>query len=329
MEDFKLSEDDNFFICLILEEKHGAISGADAKLLAEWRSLKKENNLLYNSILEVEDELTLLETYRNLNVEGSLIELHRKLDAPQASKKRKNIILMTWLAAAACLAFILFGVYYLNYRNDLITLETTEMQSRQFLLPDGSKVILNGKSLLTFSKKNFKSNRKLTFVSGECFFEVVHNDRNPFSVSYKDLTVKDVGTAFNMNLEKGQVNVIVDNGKVEMNSRNTSKVTYLRAGESAAYLVDKRIIGKSELDDVNYKAYVDHVFHFNNSALSDVVATLHKSFHQKIVLVGVNLRGKRLTADFKNQTLKDILNILETSLNVKVTLKQGIVYIAE
>ncbi|MET4082632.1 transmembrane sensor [Pedobacter sp. UYP30] len=329
MDDFKLSNDEIFYVSLILEEKQGTIFAADAKVLSEWRSLNKENNLLYTKILEVEDDLALLETYRSLDVEDSLAKLHRKLAAPQQSKNKGKIVLMKWMAIAACLVLVLFGIYYIGHNNDRVTLETAALQSKMFVLPDGSKLTLNGKTLLTFSKKNFKKERKLTLVRGECFFEVVHNERSPFSVHYKSLTITDIGTAFNVRLEKNQVNVIVNNGKVQMSAENLSNQAYLNAGESAVYSLDNGKIEKSKLHDVNYKAYVDHSFYFNNSQLSEVIASLNNAFHQKIVLVSPTLKTKRLTAAFKNQTLTDILEVIAKSLNLKVTVKHEVMYITD
>lgn len=329
MGDFKLNNDEAFYVSLILEDKRGTISAADAGALSEWRSLNKENSVLYNEILEVEDNLSLLEIYGSLDVEDSLTRLHQKLDAPQKTRSKAKVMAMNWTAIAACLILVLFGILYANFRNDTTIIETDSLQSKTFILPDGSKLTLNRGSEVTFSKKDFKNERAVLLVKGECFFEVVHNERKPFSVQYEGLKITDIGTAFNVQLTKRMVEVIVNEGKVQMTTENEPIKTLLDAGESAIFSFDSGSIQKSKLYDANYKAYVDHNFNFTNTSLSEVIVSLSNGFHKKIILSTLTLKNKRLTAEFKDQKLEDILIIISKSLNVKTSIKDDVIYIFE
>lgn len=329
MEDFKLNNGEDFYVSLILEDMGGTISAADARKLSEWRSLNKENNALYYELFEVEENLSLLKSYNSLNVDDSLAKLHQKLEVPQTNKSKEKVIVMKWMAIAACLAFVLFGVFYISYKNDKVVLETAALQSKTYILPDGSKLTLNGETLVSFSERNFKRERTLDLIKGECFFEVIHNEKSPFLVRYEGLTIKDIGTAFNVQLTKRLVRVIVNEGKVQMATENEPDGTFLAAGESASFSFDEGRIEKSVSYDANYKAYVDHKFYFANTSLADVIIALSKGFHQKIILTKGSLKDKRLTAEFKNEKLDDIILVISKSLNVTATKTQGVIYISE
>ncbi|MBC7416622.1 MAG: FecR domain-containing protein, partial [Pedobacter sp.] len=218
-------------------------------------------------------------------------------------------------------------IFYFIYGADSVNLETSALESKNFVLPDKSTITLNSNTLITYSKRNFDKNRSLKLLRGECFLEVVHNKSRPFSIRYKDLTIADIGTAFNVKLSNNQVTVSVSTGRVELKLENTNHAIYLDAGESAAYLASINKIQRSTIDNQNYKAYADHNFYFNNTSLSEVAVDLNNVFHQKIVLVGSKLSTRRITAEFKNQTLENILQVISKSLNIKTTTKNNVIYL--
>ena len=328
MVDFDLSNEEIFYVSLIVEEKQGTISAIDEKKLQDWRSLNGSHNLLYKEVSHVDAQLNLFGIYQKLDVESSLLHLNEKLmahDHREKTKSRKTSLIKL-VAMAACFIAVLAAIFYVSYGMDSVKLETSALESKNFILPDKSTVTLNSNTLITYSKRSFEKNRSLKLVRGECFLEVVHNKSKPFSIKYKDLTIADIGTSFNVKLNKNRLIVSVSTGRVELKIEN-KKTINLDAGESAAYLASINKVQKSTIDNQNYKSYVDHNFHFSNTSLSQVAVDLSNVFHQKIVLVGSKLSTRRITAEFKNQTLEDILQVISKSLNIKTTTKNNVIYL--
>jgi transmembrane sensor len=90
-----------------------------------------------------------------------------------------------------------------NAKNDKaiiqnITAATPRGGTYQVILPDGTKVWLNADSKLIFPSK-FVGNERRVKLSGEAYFEVIHNARQPFKVESSGQVVEDLGTAFNIN----------------------------------------------------------------------------------------------------------------------------------
>jgi transmembrane sensor len=78
------------------------------------------------------------------------------------------------------------------------TLETSNGQQYQVVLPDGSHVWLNAASSLRYPVV-FGKQERLVQLSGEGYFEVAHDKNKPFRVKTDDQLVEVLGTHFNIN----------------------------------------------------------------------------------------------------------------------------------
>ncbi|MEO6812401.1 MAG: FecR domain-containing protein [Ginsengibacter sp.] len=66
------------------------------------------------------------------------------------------------------------------------------------ILSDGTKVWINVGSSLTYPTA-FTGKERKVMITGEAYFEVVHNEKMPFMVQNGDLAINDLGTHFNVN----------------------------------------------------------------------------------------------------------------------------------
>lgn len=77
------------------------------------------------------------------------------------------------------------------------TLSTPRGGQFQVTLPDGTKVWLNAASSLKFPVA-FTGKERVVSLTGEAYFEVVHNEKMPFKVQTTGLVIEDLGTHFNV-----------------------------------------------------------------------------------------------------------------------------------
>src|ERR1700761_2275654 len=80
------------------------------------------------------------------------------------------------------------------------TLSTARGEQSPFplVLADGTKVWLNAASSITFPVV-FNGKERIVRITGEAWFEVVHNISHPFTVIAKGQTIRDIGTTFDVN----------------------------------------------------------------------------------------------------------------------------------
>jgi ferric-dicitrate binding protein FerR (iron transport regulator) len=87
-------------------------------------------------------------------------------------------------------------------------------------LSDGSSVILQPASRISFSKQ-FKGPKREVYLTGEAFFNVQKNPRQPFYVYANDIVTKVLGTSFTVRSFENQASeqVIVRTGRVSVFAR--------------------------------------------------------------------------------------------------------------
>ncbi|KJF69171.1 FecR family protein [Rhizobium nepotum] len=164
-------------------------------------------------------------TWRNLGlVEPALKSLWE--DAPhlpgkatqQASRRRwsaRHYAGMAVAAASLCLAVLFVPALFVRIEAEY---QTSTAENRTITLEDGSRVQLAAASALSTDFANGR--RSVRVLKGEAFFDVVPDSGRPFVVEAKNVTVKVLGTAFDVDLTDGVTQVALAHGSVEASFRN-------------------------------------------------------------------------------------------------------------
>lgn len=119
-------------------------------------------------------------------------------------QRRKAIRFRAIVAAAAIVVLLIICSitiqHYLEKQHADYTasveINTSRGEIKEIVLEDGSKVILNAGSTLTYPEK-FEKERTVT-LEGEALFYVTSSKRHPFTVKTKDINVTAHGTVFNV-----------------------------------------------------------------------------------------------------------------------------------
>lgn len=191
-------------------------------------------------------------------------------------------------------------------------------QPVQLTLPDGTKVILNKHSSLTYHK-DFDGQTRKVRLKGEAFFDVVKNPQKPFLISTGNTQTEVLGTSFNIYQNDQRVVLSVVTGIVAFyDGRNEQKVT-VTAGQQADYLDGS--IHKTITQNPNFLSWRTGVLIFRNTPLAQVLSDLNKHYQQQLVLETNNLATCTLTSTFKGQTFEQVLEELQLVLPVSISRK--------
>jgi len=115
-------------------------------------------------------------------------------------------------------------------------------ESKRHVLPDGSVVLLNSNSQISYVINEEVREVKL---KGEAFFKV-EKGIVPFVVRTPYGQVKVLGTAFNVNSNNEELEVEVDEGEVEVQANDEKKK--VRGGERVLYSEAKRLFKKGKAE---------------------------------------------------------------------------------
>lgn len=197
---------------------------------------------------------------------------------------------------------------------------------RRELLPDGSSIWLQPNSSIRYSA-DFKKATREVHMTGEAFFEVTKDAAHPFIIYTGEVITKVLGTSFNIRAYSNapSVEVAVVTGKVSVRkATQTDKLhpsdeVLLLPDEKAVFLGKESVL-KKELITANtdepVRIWEKTSVSFDNVPVSEVIKVLNKSYGTHIRVETNELNSYVLKADFSDQNLPDILQMLEKSLNV-------------
>lgn len=159
----------------------------------------------------------------------------------------------------------------------------------QLILEDGTKVWLNAGSRMAFPTKFSEKNREV-FLEGEAYFEVAHNKNIPFLVNTKDISIKVLGTRFNISayISDELTETTLIEGKVAISERSSlsflKKEIFLAPNQKASYNKDhKTITVKNEPDADLSIAWTEGWFKFSQENLNDVLNKLQRYYNVQFV----------------------------------------------
>ena len=268
---------------------------------AAWNSLKSKMNAKTNAIPGDQKDFETKE-----------IELNTQQTATRKFPFR--------MLAAAMVAILLltFGWFFMQSNKESIQVATTNNTKEQ-ILPDGTKVFLNYNSTLTYPEE-FDGDFRTVSLQGEAFFDVKRDTEHPFIIDAEGTKIQVLGTSFNIKAyKKAPVRVDVATGKVEVSK--AGKKIQLSKGESAE--VSDTI--RSLRADMNRIGYRTQVYDFNAANLNDVIESIKDGYHVDVRLTNQQIAQCRLTIRFEKEPLDATLAVIAETLDLDLR-KEGKVY---
>ena len=246
-------------------------------------------------------------------------ESYKLLEKQLVRKSRHTIPLHIWgaVASAAAIALICIVSWYAYEFWTPSSMQTINTLANriEITLPDGSEVMLNHFSSLSYPK-SFKGNQRDVTLSGEAFFNVTKNPKQPFIVSAEMVKVQVLGTQFNIEAyhNNPEVKTTLIEGSVSVSIDSTTKQIVLQPNESAIYNKNNKTL---EFSLNNFTAadiaWQKNAYIFDKLTLRDITRKLSNSFGVNIEIEDEDLASYRLTAKFNNnETLEEILTLLQT-----------------
>jgi transmembrane sensor len=305
---------------LIAKLLSGEITPEENSVLENWKAESPENYLYFEKTRELFQQIESLKTEKEVDINKAWKNLEQKLDEEEAKViPLKPVFTMYHAAAAvAVVAFLTILIVFFIGGNKTETLAfSSDKNHGTTKLPDGSSVVLRKNSEIVYEAGSHKREVKL---KGEAYFDVVHNEEQPFVVTVNGITIQDIGTSFNVKATEGSniIEVIVESGEVHFFS-SEDKGLKLVKGEKAVYSMKDKKFSKAFISpDDNTTSYHSKVFHFKETPLSSVIEQLNDVYEMNIGLENTELRNCLLSVTFNNEKPEAILNIIAETLNLEV-----------
>ncbi len=191
---------------------------------------------------------------------------------------------------------------------------TTESVS----LPDNSIVTLNRYSSISYPSGNNK--RGLTLhLKGEAFFSIAHDPSRPFVVQVNDVTVKVLGTSFEVRsgTDTGvtTTELVVETGAIRVTRGRDSLI--LHAGEKTIVLPKEKLKMQPGKDRL-YGYYLDRPLVCDSVSLRRLVEVLNESYNVHVVIGRRELDSLPLTTVFHHEPLEKILSVIAATFDLSI-----------
>lgn len=203
------------------------------------------------------------------------------------------------------------------------TITTPKGGQYRVILPDLSCVWLNAASSLRYPIRFSGAERRVE-LSGEAYFEVARNDRQPFVVQSNGQEVKVLGTQFNINAyddESVVTTTLVDGSIaiVHLGQDGTILSHTLTPHQQAT--LSNGSISITEVDIQPFTAWKNGQFVFRNTELDAILRQLERWYDIEVDYT--TLPDERFYGRMsRNVKLSEILNMLEVTSNIHFTIEE-------
>ncbi|QHV98717.1 FecR family protein [Spirosoma endbachense] len=253
---------------------------------------------------------------------------------------------MAWVAAASVVMFVLAWFAWTNNQDKPVTVYkklvaaatlpmkevvNTGSKTHLVLLADGSSVLLQPNSRISYPKEFNQQSRREIYLVGEAFFEVAKNPDKPFFVYADNLITKVLGTSFTVRaFDKKAIDVIVKTGKVSVFTRTDKERVEKQESRQLIGLVltpNQRVLfnrdeGRLLRSLVESPTLVDmpiqqSMFEFSGTPINQVFASLEKAYGVEIIFDAEVMKNCYLTASLDDEPLFEKLNMICRTLDAQ------------
>lgn len=281
------------------------VSAEDLSAWLEWIEADADNREAYERIQELTQRL--------------------RATGEQRASTQRRASPMKWAAAAmVVLAVAAVSVSQLRPEPPRATMafSTPVAGSGQAPLPDGSKVSLGGAT--SIEAVYSAASRDIRLKEGEAFFEV-HHERGPraFVVKSGSISIRAVGTAFNVRKTGERVTVTVTEGKVKIGRADGSASILdgmVEAGQQATYdpASNRLSVVTRGQEAERALAWREQKLVFSDDPLDAVIANVNRYSPRHIEVRNLDLHEHSYTGTFQPDRLDEWLIAIERSFPVTI-----------
>ena len=257
-----------------------------------------------------------MEIAPNNNTYKALDRVKNKIKQIESQKKHLRIrrVILRSAAVIIPILLILGSYFYLNQDVQMIEVVTAGNQQKQCTLADGTTIVLNSCTKITYPSK-FKDTIRMVTLEGEAYFSVTSDAAKPFIVKTNNLSVRVIGTKFNISayptndrtiatLNSGKIQVDIQSGKTD------SKYILKPNQEIVFNKIDNSVLINTVTGENS--GWKDGSLVFQDATFNDIVNTIERRYGVTINFSKQAFLNTPYTIKFiHNESLEDVLNVLQ------------------
>lgn len=293
----------------------------------------------------VQDEEEYSNSHLMFNKIRNKITLPEAVISGKEEPKARNLhVYLKAMAAVLVIAIGISAMMYLPKKEQQLQakLKTTETISREkckVTLADGTTVMLNSKTSLKYPLEFNGKNREV-YLNGEAFFDVKKDHQHPFIVHAGKMSIKVLGTAFNIRsyandvstettLIRGAIEVtltdrpsdriilkpneklVLRNVATESETKFKRRAAITRHRLSSSYALTSLTYLRPNDSTVVETSWVNNKLVFKDEEFKDIANKMERWYGIDIKFKSSNKKGYRFTGMFERETVSQALKALQ------------------
>lgn len=279
-----------------------------------------------HSAFQAEEVASLQKTVR---VDSAWNKLKDRMPVVENRKVIRLNNLWKVAATVAILISISLSAYIFTNKPETITstqvsafmeFEAPKGQKSKVILADGTTVWLNSGSQL---KYDAAKSRQVS-LSGEAYFDVKHDRKNPFEITtHSGQKVLVLGTKFNLKAYASErvIETTLEDGKVQFLGKNNEIISKLKPGEQVLYNIDSGEASLNEVDAELYSLWKNNILKFENMMFDDIVKRMERWYGVNIELDPKLEKSARFTMTIKTESLRELLTMMKFTANFSYSIE--------
>jgi transmembrane sensor len=309
---------------------HWVLSGEEDAAWQNWLQQHPEKRA------EVEEAKLLVTAFHQAQEEDTTAQINKVWDAIQQSlgqapqpkvigigKRLKAVLrvaaVILLVAGAAVTSLTLYQ------RSQTITYATAYGETKTVTLPDGSSVMLNANSEISFKKSWEKNTNRDVGLKGEAYFSVQHLKNNqPFIVHVSDkINIRVLGTEFNVSNRHDDVKILLNKGRIQLEQTlaGTKNTLVMKPGDLVEEVANNQLKKQSlqAIENKEVLAWKEQKIDFENAGINELKNWLKDNHNITLLVQDTTLQNIHFNGEFPADDWKILIAALETAYHQKAT----------
>jgi transmembrane sensor len=236
------------------------------------------------------------------------------------SRRQTSLRPLLYKAAATILILLSVSLWWYSSSHRMNEIRTVFGEHRTVILPDNSKVVLNGNSVLKYAARWDADVPREIWIEGEGFFSVTHTTNHQKFIVHgaSQLNVEVLGTKFNIKTRDRVSEVMLTEGKLKVafDGTKNAKEVFLKPGDLAT--AQNQDLSTRTVKHHRSTSWMDNKLFFDHTPLRDLAIVLRDTYGLKVTFETTDLEGRELSGEISSATADDILFAITETLDLKV-----------
>jgi ferric-dicitrate binding protein FerR (iron transport regulator) len=203
----------------------------------------------------------------------------------------------TWLKIAAVFIGIISigaAAFFYTQNTQLHQFANNSNKTMEVLLPDGSIITLDKYAEITYESNWLNQFNRKVELSGRAYFEITKDPQHTFLVNASQARIRVLGTKFTVSDKFDRIQVILNEGRVEVSSQWSDK-TYLLSEHGQQLIINSNGFEKQDVVNKNlYFSWMEEKLQLNNCTVDEAIEYLNDSYDIKIQFADDESMNKQL-----------------------------------